>query len=270
MESSVKQAVRPAAPEVLAVWEDYRRTGDPRLRERVIFTLLPMARYVVQRKVRSIPAHCDMEDLLSCGVEALIQSIDRYDPAKGATLEQYAWTRVHGAVIDELRRYDWAPRSLRRDERAIEAARRSFHATNGREPTRTELAARAGMTPVELDERFDQLATSDVGSLNQPVRSDEEMPIERIDTLASHDRDTDPAAQAERSDAKERFRKAFARLSKQQREVAVLLYVNGLTQREIGERFGVSESRISQIHTALRKRLYEQLADEGSLFNEIG
>ena len=96
---------------------EYSRTGDRELRDRLIFMFMPMVRYIVYRKVREVPAQCDVEDFLSCGLEALIRSIERYDPDKGATLEQYAWTRIHGAVLDELRRHDWAPRSLRRDER---------------------------------------------------------------------------------------------------------------------------------------------------------
>jgi RNA polymerase sigma factor FliA len=269
MQTSAKQAVRPSAPGVLSTWEEYRRTGDPRLRDQLIFTFMPMTRYIVYRKVRGIPAHCDVEDLLSCGLEALIHSIDRYDPSKGATLEQYAWTRVHGAVLDELRRHDWAPRSLRRDERTINRARESFASTHERQPSREELAAQVGMTAPQLSDRLDQVALAEVGSLNRAVRSDEGTTVERIDTLESSDRDGDPIAFAELGEAKARFRNAFARLSKQEREVAVLLYVEGWTLREIGARLGVSESRISQIHTQLRRRLYEQLSGELALFTEL-
>jgi RNA polymerase sigma factor for flagellar operon FliA len=219
---------------VLATWTEYRRCGDLQLRDRLVFTFMPMVRYIVYRKVREVPAHCDVEDFLSCGVEALIRSIERYDPDKGATLEQYAWTRIHGAVLDELRRHDWAPRSLRRDERAINTARESFLSMHERQPSRDELAAAVGMTPRELTNRLDQVALSEVGSLNRIVRSDESATIERIDTLESTDEEWDPTVQAERHEAKARFRKAFARLSKQEREVAVLLYVEDWTLRDIG------------------------------------
>ncbi|MGO9761183.1 MAG: sigma-70 family RNA polymerase sigma factor [Solirubrobacteraceae bacterium] len=270
MDIGAKQAVRPSAPDVLATWAEYRRSGDVQLRDRLIFTFMPMVRYIVYRKVRAIPAHCDVEDFLSCGLEALIHSIDRYDPDRGATLEQYAWTRVHGAVLDELRRHDWAPRSLRRDERAINNAQETFVAAHDRQPTRDELAAQVGMTPVELRARLDQVALAEVGSLNRSVRSDESATTEQIDTLESTDRDCDPIAHAERGEAKARFRKAFAQLSKQEREVAVMLYVEELTLRDIGARMGISESRISQIHTQLRRRLYEQLSGELTLFAELG
>ena len=200
----------------------------------------------------------------------IIRSIERYDPEKGATLEQYAWTRVHGAVLDELRRHDWAPRSLRRDERTINEARELFASLHEREPSREELAAQVGMTALELTNRLDQVALAEVGSLNRIVRSDESATIERIDTIESADEECDPMLSAERAEAKARFRRAFARLSRQEREVAVLLYVEGWTLRAIGERLGVSESRISQIHTQLRRRLYEQLAGELPLFAAVG
>jgi RNA polymerase sigma factor FliA len=265
-----KRVVRASPEAVLATWRAYRRSGDAALRDQLILAFTPMVRYIVYRKVREVPAQCEVEDFLSCGLEALIRSIERYDPSKGATLEQYAWTRVHGAVLDELRRHDWAPRSLRRDERAINKAREGFNLANARTPTRTELAAQVGMTPVELTARLDQLALAEVGSLNRVVRSDESATIERIDTLESPDSECDPVASAERREAKARFRKAFARLGRQEREVAVLLYVEDRTLREIGERLGVSESRISQIHTQLRRRLYEQLSGELALFSAVG
>jgi RNA polymerase sigma factor for flagellar operon FliA len=270
LETIAKGAVRISAAEALRTWREYRQTGDLRLRDQLIFTFTPMVRYIVYRKVREVPAQCDVEDFLSCGLEALIRSIERYDPDKGATLEQYAWTRIHGAVLDELRRHDWAPRSLRRDERAINHAREVFLAANDRPPSREELAGMVGMEPAELVGRLDDVALAEVGSLNRTVRSDENARIERIDTLESSDTESDPIASAERREAKVRFREAFALLPVQEREVAVLLYVEHWTLRDIGARLGVSESRVSQIHTQLRRRLYDQLSDELALFSAVG
>jgi RNA polymerase sigma factor for flagellar operon FliA len=254
-----KQTRRVSTAEALSLWKQYRDTGDRALRDRLIFMLTPMVRYIVYRKVREIPAQCDVEDFLSCGLEALIRSIERYDPAKGATLEQFAWTRVHGAVLDELRRHDWAPRSLRRAEREIKAARQSFVAEHDRQPSRQELAQELGVSAAELAGTFDELAVAEVGSLNQTVRSDDESEIERIDTLRSEDLDTDPVASAERHEQGERLREAFRTLPEREQQVALLLYVEGWTLRDIGARLGVSESRVCQIHSELRGRLREQL-----------
>lgn len=270
METIEKRASRTPAPEVLGIWREYKAGGDVRLRDRLILMFTPMVRYIVYRKVREVPAQCDVQDFLSCGLEALIRSIERYDPDKGASLEQYAWTRVQGAVLDELRRNDWAPRSLRRDERAINRARASFFAENAREPGRDELATMVEMTPEEVSGRLSQVALAEVTSLNRVVRSDESGSIERIDMLESSDADGDPVANAERREARQRFRGAFATLTRQEREVAVLLYVEERTLRDIGTRLSVSESRVSQIHTQLRRRLYEQLAGELPLFTGVG
>ncbi len=265
-----QRASRISALEVLSLWREYRRTGDLRLRDRLIFTFTPMVRYIVYRKVREVPAQCDVEDFLSCGLEALIRSIERYDPDKGATLEQFAWTRIHGAVLDELRRHDWAPRSLRRAERTINGARDDFMAAHDRQPSRAELAAAVGMSPAELTDRTNELALAEVGSLNRTIRSEESTMIERIDTLESHDEECDPTLSAERHEARERFREAFAQLPARERQVAVLLYVEGWTLRDIGARLGVSESRVSQIHTELRRRLRERLAADTTLFTAVG
>jgi RNA polymerase sigma factor for flagellar operon FliA len=262
-------AARISASEVLALWQQYKRSGDLKLRDRLIFTFTPMVRYIVYRKVREVPAQCDVEDFLSCGLEALIRSIERYDPEKGATLEQFAWTRIHGAVLDELRRHDWAPRSLRRAERAINSAQQSFAAEHERQPSRGELAAAVGMSTSELAGRLDELALAEIGSLNKTIRAEDSTTIERIDTLESADEQADPMLSAERHAAKERFREAFSELPTREREVAVLLYVEGRTLRDIGTRLGVSESRVSQIHTELRRRLRERLKSDEALFSAV-
>src|SRR5438876_8162436 len=145
--NSKQQRISP--DEALALWLDYRKSGDQGLRDRLIMTYAPLVKYIVYKKIRELPARCEVEDFISCGLEALINSIDRYDPEKGATLEQFAWTRIHGAVLDELRRQDWAPRSLRRWERDIARARDTFSTNHGRRPTTDELAEAMGTSANE-------------------------------------------------------------------------------------------------------------------------
>src|ERR1700689_3493912 len=236
-----EHADRLSADQTLKLWRNYQRTRDSKLRDRLVLTFAPMVKYIVYRKIREMPARWEGDDFISCGLEALIRSIDRFDPEKGATLEQFAWTRIHGAVLDELRRHDWAPRSLRRSERAINGARERFLAANDRQPTRAELAAALDMEPTALSQRIDDIALADVASLNKTVRSEDATTIERIDTIESVDEDTDPELTAQRREAKERFRSAFAKLPARERQVAVLLYVENRTLREIGARLGVSE-----------------------------
>jgi RNA polymerase sigma factor FliA len=263
-----KSRRRISPDDALALWKDYRRSGDPRLRDRLIMTYAPLVKYIVYKKVRELPARCEVEDFISCGLEALINSIDRYDPDKGATLEQFAWTRIHGAVLDELRRQDWAPRSLRRWERDIARAREAFIGLHSRRPSREELADALGIGADELAVREHEISTSEVTSLNTLVISDEETTVERIDTLMSNDTRIEPEQAATRTAAKERFREAFAKLPEREREVAVLLYVKNLTLREIGDVLGVSESRVCQIHSGLKRKLRDELKEEAGLFVE--
>jgi RNA polymerase sigma factor for flagellar operon FliA len=126
------------------------------------------------------------------------------------------------------------------------------------------------ITLEELRRRQDDIAVSDVTSLNTLVISDDETTVERIDTLADTDSRLDPEQAAARSQAKDKFRRAFETLPKREREVAVLLYVKNLTLREIGDILGVSESRVCQIHAQLKRTLKQQLAEDASLFSAVG
>jgi RNA polymerase sigma factor FliA len=267
--ATTERADRLSADQALELWRAYKQTGDPALRDRLVLTFAPMVKYIVYRKVREIPARCEVDDFISCGLEALIRSIDRYDPDKGATLEQFAWTRIHGAVLDELRRNDWAPRSLRRFDREMGKARENFFRLYGRRPTREELADALGVTPAELVARKDEIANSQIGSLNALISGDDDSVTERIDTLTSDDADTDPEASALSGAAKDRFRAAFECLAPRERKIAVLLYVYNLTLREIGEILGVTESRVCQLHAQILKTLRANLAADEQLFSFV-
>ena len=269
-QSSSTSRKRIPSEDALALWREYKATNDVHVRNRLVMTFAPLVKYIVFKKVRELPARCDVDDFISCGLEALIASIDRYDPAKGATLEQFAWTRIHGAVLDELRRQDWAPRSLRRWERDISRAREQFTGIHGRRPTHQELADSLSITVENLRRREDDISVSDVTSLNSLVISDDETTVERIDTLAGTEIDGDPEHSAMSSDAKHKFRRAFETLPKRDREVAVLLYVKNLTLREIGDIVGVSESRVCQIHSQLKRTLKAQLSEDALLFSAVG
>ena len=269
MDPDSKRRERMSHDQALALWREYRRTSDARVRNRLVMSYAPLVKYIVYKKIRELPARCEVEDFISCGLEALITSLDRYDPAKGATLEQFVWTRIHGAVLDELRRQDWAPRSLRRWERDIANARELFTVNHGRPPSRAELAEAVGSTEDELRSREHDIIASDVTSLNTLVVGDDETTVERIDTLVADDADADPEHAAATSEGRDKFRAAFERLPAREREVVILLYVKNLTLRQIGDVLGVSESRVCQIHSQCKRRLRGLLDDETSLFTEV-
>jgi RNA polymerase sigma factor FliA len=257
------------AEESLRLWQQFRDTRDLSLRNRLVLTYVPLVKHVVYKKLRELPASCEAEDLISCGIEALISALDLYDPAKGAGLEPYLWTRIHGAVLDELRRRDWAPRSLRRLERDIKRARSTFSGAHGRPPSTDELAGMLSMERDVLRDKQQEIENSDLTSLSSLVVNEGDTTIELVDTLESGDDMSDPEHMATRTDAKERFRRAFDRLPERDREVAVLLYVQNLTLREIGEVLGVSESRVSQLHSQLKGRIRDALRQDEQLFSEV-
>src|SRR6201998_3002237 len=173
MRKAKDKSGRMSAQETLELWQQYKQTGDQRVRDRLVLTFAPMVKYIVYRKGREIPAGGEGGDFILCALEALIRSIDRYDPDKGATLEQFAWTRIHGAVLDELRRNDWAPRSLRRWDREIGKAQENFFRLYGPRPTREELADALGVTPNDLKTRQDEISQAQVGSLNALISGED-------------------------------------------------------------------------------------------------
>ena len=254
----------------LKLWQEYKATGDVQLRNRLVVTFTPLVKYIVYKKVRELPARCDVEDFISCGLEALIGAIDRYDPDRGPTLQQFAWTRIRGAVLDELRRQDWVPRSLRRWERSIVDARNQFNNDNGRSPSEIELASILGIDEKRLESYENSISRTELISLNTTVSGDDENgSIERIDTLPSEDDSSDPESAMALQEAKERFRVAFEHLSDRERQVAGMLYANDLTLREIGQRLEVSESRVCQIHLQLKRTLRRELDEDAALFAAV-
>ena len=269
MRSEVTQNNRSSSEDVLELWREYKATGDVHLRNRLVVAFTPLVKYIVFKKIRELPARCEVDDFVSCGLEALIGSIDRYDSDRGTTLEQFAWTRIHGAVLDELRRQDWAPRSLRRWERSITRARQEFVLENERPPTETELASELGIDEKRLNSYESAITKSDLISLNAVVSGYDETSIERIDTIPCDSDASDPEHVVELHQAKEKFRAAFSRLPERERRVAVLLYAKNLTLSEIGEILGVSESRVCQIHSQLKRTLRSELAADESLLAAV-
>jgi RNA polymerase sigma factor FliA len=252
------QRLTPSEAETL--WRNWKLCGDGASRDRLILSYVPMVRYIASRKLRELPAHCDLDDLASSGLVALMEALDRYDPAKGASFEQYAWTRVAGALVDELRRQDWASRSVRRAGRSVERARESFSARHGLPPTEEQLALELGTSVAELRTSLEEIDRADVGSLNAPARgADEGAPLELGDTVVAPDGDFGPEATALVSERSSAMRHAIARLSEREQRVLALVHVHELPGAEIGRMLGVSESRVSQILTGIRRKLKDQL-----------
>src|SRR5262245_61891402 len=155
------------ADETQQLWLDFRRTGDQKIRDRLILTYAPLVKYVAGRLGSGLPAHVDEGDLVSYGLLGLIGAIERYDPGRDIKFETYAITRIKGAIIDELRALDWVPRSVRSRAREIERAIAELESKLGTAPTDEQIAAKIGISVDELEESLTDISRSSIAALDE-------------------------------------------------------------------------------------------------------
>jgi RNA polymerase sigma factor for flagellar operon FliA len=248
----------PPQADTLRLWQEYRASGDSKLRDRLVLAFAPLVKSLAWGKKRALPAHFPVDELISSGQEALIRSLDRYDPEKGGTLEWFLWRRIGSAMIDELRSQDSASRAMRVTERTVSDARRDFCASHRRQPSAKEISAATGITEARLHvHRRDLCAIGSVGSLNAPVGEDEHG-AERGDLLVAGD--GDPEAVAFATADSDALSAALATLSDRERTVIGLRYFHEMTLGDVGELVGLSESRVCQINNRAKGQLRQQLA----------
>jgi RNA polymerase sigma factor for flagellar operon FliA len=244
-----------------ALWREYRRTGDTGIRDRLILTYAPLVKYVAGRVGSGLPAHVDDGDLVQYGLLGLISAIERYDPDRDVKFETYAIARIKGAIIDELRAMDWVPRSVRSRAREIERAIGELERQLMRAPTDEEIAKKVGITPDELEDSLTEISRSSIAALDElwTVQGGGGDQIALIDTIEDVDA-PDPQLSLSQTEMREAIGEAIARLPEREKLVVTLYYYEELTLREIGEVLGVTESRVSQLHTKAILRLKARLA----------
>ena len=243
-----------------ALWQDYRKSGDPALRDRLILTYAPLVKFVAGRVGASLPSHVDEQDLVSYGLLGLIGAIERFDPDREIKFETFAMARIRGAIIDELRSLDWVPRSVRTRARQIERAIAVLERELLRAPTDQEIAKKLGISEEELEESLHEISRSSVAALDElwsPSGSGDQIAL--IDTIRDES-EPDPELSLEQSEVKEALAEAISSLPEREKLVVTLYYYEELTLREIGEVLGVTESRVSQLHTKAILRLKAHLA----------
>jgi RNA polymerase sigma factor for flagellar operon FliA len=243
-----------------SLWLEYRRTKDKAIRDRLILTYAPLVKFVAGRLGSGLPTHVDENDLVSYGLLGLIGAIERYDPERDVKFETYAMARIKGSIIDELRAMDWVPRSVRSRARDIERAMAQLEARLHRAPTDEELATKLGLTEDELAESLTEISRSSIAALDEmwTVSSGGDQ-IALIDTIEDTS-GPEPQAALAQTELKEALAEAIARLPEREKLVVTLYYYEELTLREIGEVLGVTESRVSQLHTKAILRLKARLA----------
>ena len=246
------------------LWRSYKATGDEGLREQLILHYSPLVKYVAGRVSVGLPSNVEQADFVSSGVFGLIDAIEKFDPERSIKFETYAITRIRGAMIDELRALDWIPRSVRQKARAVERAYASLEATLRRSPSETEVAAEMGIPLEELHGVFSQLSLANVVALEELLHVGGEGGdrLSLMDTLEDTAADN-PVEIAEGRELRRLLARAINTLPEREKTVVTLYYYEGLTLAEIGQVLGVTESRVSQIHTKSVLQLRAKLADVG-------
>lgn len=232
------------------LWRSFKETGDPDARERLIVQYAPLVKYVAGRVRAGLPPQVDQADLISDGIIGLMDAIDKFDPDRGLQFQTYAVRRIRGAIIDGLRRLDWVPRSVRDKFREIDAAQVTLERRLGRTPEDSEVAAELSISVAELRSTYGKISYTHVKSIDEMGATYENDPAQGMTFLADHDMD----------DRTEEFLRDVRRLPDRDRVIVALYYWERFTLAEIGLILGVSESRVSQLHTRAMLTLRRQLS----------
>jgi len=245
-------------------WKKFKETNDPKLRDALICNYLHLVRYVVGRMSIKLPGHVRLDDLYSTGILGLIKAVEKYDLTKKNKFETYAILLIKGAIIDEMRALDWVPRSVHQKANMISEAQTKLEQKLGREASDEEVAKHLGIKLVDFEELLVRVRPAVLIPLNADTNDDPEQ-----GTVAERIPDKKAKTSFENADHNE-FRqlleKAVLELPEQERMVLVLYYYENLMLKEIGEVMGVSESRVSQIHTKAVLRLRGRLQNFVSEF----
>jgi RNA polymerase sigma factor for flagellar operon FliA len=249
------------AVELRELWRSYKVDGDERARERLVVAYSPLVKFIAGRMASGLPSHVEESDLVSYGLLGLIGAIERFDLEREIKFETFAVARIKGAIIDELRSLDWVPRSVRSRARDVERAHASLEGTLGRAPTDEEMAVKLEITVDDFRDALLEIANSSVLALDDlwtfadPEGGGGQISV--LDTIQDPNA-LDPEQEANTAELKDRLADAIESLPERERLVIALYYYESLTLREIGEVLGVTESRVSQLHTkavlALRSR----------------
>jgi RNA polymerase sigma factor for flagellar operon FliA len=223
-------------------------------RDALVEAHLPQVRFIADRLAAKLPPSVDREDLIGAGVLGLLDAVDKFDPGRGVQFKTYAEMRVRGAMLDSLRSLDWAPRSIRQRAREVEAAYRQIERDRGRPAEEEEVVAMLGISTKEFHTLLTDLRGLTILGLEWGDEDDEHQALQIPDDVSRG-----PLATYERTEMRFRLTKAIDRLPERERQVMALYYIEELTMKEVGAVLGITESRVSQLHTQAILRLRSAL-----------
>jgi len=227
-------------------------------RDRIVLEHLPLVKAIAIRVHESLPVHVDLDDLIHAGVLGLFDAVAKYDENKNVAFQAYAKHRIKGAILDSLRQLDWASRDLRKRQKRADAATQDLSAKLGRTPTEVEMAEQMGVPVNRWREMARELATT--GLTQAPSSSEHERDF--VQEFPAK-RDLQPDRICEQRELQRTLARAIGSLPERYQTVVFLYYSNDLTMKEIGDRIGVNESRVSQIHKTALKKMAVALEAEG-------
>ena len=238
------------------LWQAFLQHGDQQARETLIEQHAPLVKYMAGRLAVLTPPTIELDDLVGMGAVGLIQAVDRYDPDRGVKFSTYALSRIRGAILDGLRQLDWLPRTIREKERHLRETDQKLAQRLGRFPEDEELAQELGITPDQLHDLFQEVGQGAVLSFDEMLGSDPygELTATRDQSVVVGKRG-EPATEVLWNEVKGVLAATLDRLQERERLVVTLYYYEGLTLREIAVVLGVSQSRVSQLHSKAILRL---------------
>lgn len=237
------------------IWEKYTKNPTQEMREQIIIEYAPLVKIVAGRLSMYLGGNVEYEDLVSYGVFGLIDAIDKFDTNKDVKFETYASLRIRGSILDQIRKMDWIPRTVRQRQRKIDEAIKSLEARTGKTPTDEMLAKELGVSGEELLSWQSQLKVTNVVSLNEFVESGNE-PV--MDAKGNF-RFAQPEEVIAETELKRMLKDAMQLLTEKEQKVILLYYYEDLTLKEISRVLEVSESRISQLHTKALQKMKKKM-----------
>lgn len=246
------------------LWDEYRKKPTQELRERLIIEYSQLVKLVAGRLSMYLGNNVEYEDLVSYGIFGLIDAIDKFDLTKNVKFETYASLRIRGSILDQIRKMDWIPRTVRKRQRQLDEAIKAVEMRTGRTATDEELAAELGLSGEELCDWQSQLKVTNVVSLNEFEENGPEPTIQP----GSNERFSRPEEVVEEAELKTMLADALELLTEKERRVIELYYYEDMTLKEISKILSVSESRVSQLHTKALLKMRKKMGPYMNILTE--
>lgn len=239
------------------LWESYRKNSSAEIREQIILEYAPLVKVVAGRLSMYLGYNVEYDDLVGYGIFGLIDAIDKFDAAKDVKFETYASLRIRGSILDQIRKMDWIPRTIRQKQKKLDEAIKQIEMRTGKNASDEEIAREIGISDEELSVWQSQLKVTNVVSLNEYV----EQGSEPVMDARNNTHFVQPEEKIQENELKEVLNDTLQLLTEKERRVIELYYYEELTLKEISKVLEVSESRVSQLHTKALLKMRKKMGN---------